>query len=81
MALVAPVWAQGRLRVAWVQDSRSLRVSYSEEMNCLHKSCFAAADDKIEYGDVLVSTGVWKLDQRAAVCPVCVIKGHVKYKR
>lgn len=27
-----------------------------------------------EYGDVLVSTGVWKPDQRAAVCPVCVSK-------
>ena len=36
------------------------------------------ADNK---GMFLVSTGVWKPDKRAAVCPVCVKKGHVKYKR
>ena len=32
----------------------------------------AVSSLKSEYGDVLVSTGVWKPDKRAAVCPVCV---------
>lgn len=30
--------------------------------------------DKI-HGDVMVSTGMWKQDKRAAVCSVCVKKG------
>ena len=31
--------------------------------------------NQYKYGDVKVSTGVWKPDKRAAVCSVCVKKG------
>jgi hypothetical protein len=43
---------------------RSVVSWYNDSANHLRK-----------YGDVMVSTGMWKQDKRAAVCPVCVKKG------